>query len=103
MKSCSYPDWDRTDDLLHVTEALSQLSYRIILCPGGWTRTSKRMNQSAYEADAITTSAHTGIFEHPPGDDPGSHPYRGRVLPVELQVHTSEEHCKEDFTEELNP
>lgn len=30
-------------------------------CTGGWTRTSNRINQVAYEATAITTSAHTGI------------------------------------------
>ncbi len=28
---------------------------------GGWTRTNNRINQSAYEADSITTSDHTGI------------------------------------------
>ena len=38
---------------------INQINYH---CTGGWTRTSKRINQSAYEADAISTSAHTGIL-----------------------------------------
>lgn len=54
-----------------------ELSY--LSCTGGWTRTSKRINQSAYEADAITTSAHTGIYLYPKRDS-NSHAFQHSPL-----------------------